>query len=319
MTDTAPIALFTYARPDHTRRTVEALQRNYLAAESDLYVFSDGPKSSKDAPAVEALRRYLESINGFRSITIRARSGNAGLSTSIIEGVTDIVTRFGRVVVVEDDIVTSPLFLAYMNSGLTLYEHDSEVVSIHGYMYPHREMLPSTFFLRGADCWGWATWSRGWDIFRPDGTSLLAEIKRKKLEREFNFKHYPYTEMLRWQVRGWVDSWAIRWYASAFLLGGLTLYPGKSLVQNIGLDGSGTHASWTAAQYGSVIATEPVPVRRIPLVEDPRARREVETFFLKLRVRKMVMGGWALILQPRAYSRALRRTIIRTLDRSARA
>ena len=164
------------------------------------------------------------------------------MANSIIIGVTEVCQRHGRVIVLEDDLVTSRYFLRYMNEALDLYEDQPHVISIHGYVYPGREPLPETFLLKGADCWGWATWRRGWDLFRPNGAALLEELERTDLIHEFDFDGaFPYSQMLRDQIKGRNDSWAIRWYASAFLSNKLTLYPGRSLVHNIGNDSSGIH------------------------------------------------------------------------------
>jgi hypothetical protein len=312
--DLAPIALFAYKRPGHMRQTVEALLENELASQSDLHIFSDGPRSPEEAPHVEAVRRYAQTVRGFRSITLTTRSHNAGLSTSIIEGVTQIVRQYGRVIVVEDDIVTSPFFLAYMNDALTLYEREHDVISIHGYVYPHRALLPETFFMRGADCWGWATWQRGWSLFNPNAEELLAELNGKRLGGEFNFKYHRYTAMLKAQARGWIDSWAIRWYASAFLLGKLTLYPGTSLVRNIGVDGSGTHSTWTVGSLRAAIANAPIRVQPTPPMEDASARREFENFFLKMRILSVGLGSWNLLRHPRAAGGAVMRIAKRTLS-----
>ena len=174
----------------------------------------------------------------------------------------------------EDDIVTSPYFLRYMNDALRVYEDDEDVISIHGYVYPVKGPLPETFFLRGADCWGWATWKRGWDIFEPDGGKLMRDLRRKELRRRFDFNGaYPYTRMLEEQIAEKNSSWAIRWYASALSQGKLTLYPGRSLVQNIGTDGSGTHCANTGF-FTTNAATMPIELARIPVKESGRAFEE---------------------------------------------
>lgn len=238
----SPVALFVYNRLDHARRTVDALRQNELAQESDLVIFSDAPRSDAHASQVQAVRQYISQIGGFRTVTIVERKANFGLAKSIISGVTAVVTEYGRIIVLEDDMVTSPYFLTYMNEALEKYSDNENVVSIHGYVFPVEQALPEVFFLPGADCWGWATWQRGWACFNGDGQFLLDEINRRKLTDVFDFNGaYPYTEMLRKQIRGKNDSWAIRWHASAFLAGKLTLYPGRSLVDNIGNDSSGTH------------------------------------------------------------------------------
>ncbi|OFY99930.1 MAG: glycosyl transferase [Bdellovibrionales bacterium GWB1_52_6] len=244
---TAPIIIFVYNRPDHTRRTVEALQKNELAGQSALYIFSDGPKTPGDIEKVSEVREYLKTITGFKQINIIEQTRNCGLASSIISGVSQIVNLMERVIVLEDDMVTSPYFLSYMNEALDLYESNNDIVSIHGYLYPVQQPLPEAFFLLGADCWGWATWKRGWRCFNDNGQFLLDELKRRKLVRAFDFNGtYPFSKMLEGQIKGTNNSWAIRWYASAFLAGKLTLYPGRSLVHNIGNDNSGTHCGQTS-------------------------------------------------------------------------
>lgn len=238
----SPIALFAYNRPVHLQRTIEALKQNALASESDLYVFSDAPKSIIQANKVIEVREYIRQIRGFKSVTIIERETNFGLARSIIDGVTTIVEKYGRIIVLEDDMVTSPYFLSYMNEALEKYAEDDRVISIHGWLFPTNLILPETFFLRGADCWGWASWRRGWEIFNSDGQYLLDELKRRKLTRTFDYNGaYPFTKMLKGQIKGTNNSWAVRWYASAFLAGKLTLYPRLSLLHNIGNDNSGTH------------------------------------------------------------------------------
>ena len=260
----APIALFVYKRPEHTRRTVEALQRNELAAASDLIIFSDGPKTPADFCMVAEVRSYLSTITGFKSVTVCEQETNRGLANSIIAGVTEVVNQYGRIIVLEDDLVTSPYFLRYMNEALVLYEHEEKVISIHGYTYPVKKQLPETFFLPGADCWGWATWLRGWALFESDSSKLLEQLQLKKLVKTFNVMgSYPFFKMLQDQHDGKIDSWAICWRASAVVNGKMTLYPGHSLVKNIGLDGSGIHCG-TDYYYDTVLATRSIAVHKLP-------------------------------------------------------
>jgi hypothetical protein len=279
----APIALFVYKRPVHARKTVEALQKNDLAEQTDLVVFSDGPKTCAAESSVQEVRKYLNQIDGFKSIRLFERTTNFGLANSIIDGVTRVCDEYGRVIVVEDDLVTSKHFLKFVNDGLDLYEYEEKVISIHGYMYPVRHPLPETFFLRGADVWGWATWQRGWALFEPDGIALLEALKRSSLERAFNFDDsYDYIGMLQSQIMGKLDSWAIRWYASAFLENRLTLYPGRSLVQNIGIDSSGSHCETTRV-YFNQISDRYVSVGGIKIEESFEARSAVADFFRNAR------------------------------------
>jgi len=239
----APIALFVYNRPWHTQKTIEALQKNILASESDLIIFSDGAKDFPESKeGVLAVREYLNTISGFKSVKVVSRDKNYGLGKSIMAGVTEVINEYGQIIVLEDDIVTSRYFLGYLNNALNLYKNDANVISIHSYIYPIKKRLPETYFLKGADCQGWATWKRGWDLFESDGQKLLDELESRKLTKEFDFSgSYPYTQMLRDQIAGKNNSWAIRWYASAFLKNKLTLYPRESLIYNTGFDNSGTN------------------------------------------------------------------------------
>ncbi|MDD4902099.1 MAG: glycosyltransferase [Patescibacteria group bacterium] len=278
----APIVLFVYNRLGETEQTIAALQKNILAPESDLIIFSDGPKNNAASQqGVAAVREYLKTVGGFKSTKIVTREKNYGLAQSIISGVSEIVNQYGRIIVLEDDMVSSPYFLQYMNDGLELYENEDKVASVHGYIYPVRKTLPETFFLRGADCWGWATWKRGWDLFESDGRKLLQELEEKKLTGEFDFSgSYPYTQMLRDQIGGKNDSWAIRWYASAFLKDRLTLYPGKSLIRNIGFGGSGTHCGEeTDLTPINQVEDAKVEVKKIAPEENRAARQAIIEFF----------------------------------------
>jgi len=275
----SPIALFVYNRPEHTKLTIEALQNNNLAAESDLYIFSDAPKSDVHFVGTEEVRKYILQIKGFKSITIVERKANFGLAKSIIDGVTKVVKRHDRIIVLEDDMVTSPHFLTYMNEALDKYADDDRVIGIHGHVYPIKQSLPEAFFLRGADCWGWATWNRGWKLFNPNGQHLLDELKRKKLIGAFNFNGaYPFSSMLEGQINGSNDSWAVRWYASAFLAEKLTLYPGRSLVNNIGNDASGIHCVESNA-FDAVLSSTPIDLSFIEVLPSVVGNKAFEKFF----------------------------------------
>lgn len=284
----APIALFVYRRAKHLETTLRALSANTCAAESDLFVFSDGWISHDDRSDVQSVRDIASKITGFRTVTVVKRPVNLGLSRSIILGVTEILERYGRVIVLEDDIVTSPYFLRYMNDALSLYQADEMIASIHGYTYPVHGTLPETFFLRGTDCWGWATWSRAWDLFDADGAFLLKTLEKRRLVHAFNLGGaYPYSRMLRDQVRQRNDSWAIRWHASAFLGGKLTLFPGQSLVRNIGTDGTGRHCTETALM-DVPLAERPVRVGGVPVEENVAARKLIANFWRRVRLKQLL-------------------------------
>jgi hypothetical protein len=277
----APIALFAYNRPEHLRRTLEALSDNNLADESELIVFSDGPRRPDDRAAVEEVRQLLRSTSGFRRVTVQHAPANLGLAQSIVEGVSRVIARSGRVIVLEDDMVTSPYFLKYMNDALDVYADEERVISVSGYSYPVDEALPSTFFRKAADCWGWGTWARDWALWEPNGALLLAELQRRGLQREFDLDGaYPYVAMLEAQIRGENDSWAIRWQAAAQLADKLTLYPGRSLLWNIGVDGSGEHCG-VGTEYGDEtdLAIEPVLVGGIAVASDLRIDHIHQRYF----------------------------------------
>ena len=279
----SPVVLFVYNRIDHTHRTVIALSSNVLANKTDLIIFSDAARSLDKQASVDEVRAYLKAITGFRSVTIHHRQHNFGLAKSIITGVTQVFAVHERIIVLEDDMVTSPYFLTYMNDALEKYADDDRVVSIHGYVYPVKQSLPEAFFLSGADCWGWATWSRGWACFNSDGQFLLNELKRRKLISAFDYNGaYSFSTMLEDQIRGKNDSWAVRWHASAFLADKLTLYPGRSLVHNIGFDSSGSHCGTTGI-YDAVLSAVSIDLSQVEMSHSIIAYQAFEDFFRQVQ------------------------------------
>jgi len=277
MTEAAPVALFIYNRPDLTGRTLDALARNRLAAHTRLFVFADGARRPVDAARVAQARAVAAAAQGFAGVTMVEAAANQGLSRSIIGGVSQLTASHGRAIVLEDDIVTSPHFLTYMNDALDRYAQDDRVAAISGYTPPFDAPMPETFFQRDAECWGWATWGRAWPLFNPDGASLLAELKRRRLLRFFDQDGTAnYVDMLKRQIAGKNDSWAVRWRASVILAGRLSLYPGRSLTENIGFDGSGTHSSGDNFWSGDISAT---PVA----VDDIAVRHSDEAFAAFMR------------------------------------
>ena len=175
----APIALFTYNRADKTQRVVESLLKNAEAKFSDLFIFSDGPKTPEKKAGVEENRKYIHTISGFNSVHIIEREKNWGLANSLIAGITEVINKYGKVIVVEDDLILSPYFLKFMNDGLEKYKDDDRVSSISGFIPPVKEKLPNTFFLRYFECWGWATWDRAWKLLNTDTKYLLRKIRMK--------------------------------------------------------------------------------------------------------------------------------------------
>jgi hypothetical protein len=268
----APIAIFAYKRANHLAHCLATLQRNAQASSCTLYVFCDGPRSQKDRASVEEVWRLVDSISGFASVNVVRRTQNIGLARSIVEGVSSVLETHERVIVLEDDLAVSPGFLEYMNRALERYAAEERVASIHAYCYPVRRALPETFFLRGADCWGWATWRRAWQHFNPDGEWLLGQLRQQGLIRAFDLDGaFAFSRMLADQIAGRNDSWAVRWHASCFLANLLTLYPGRSLVHNTGNDASGTHSRATE-RFDIGGLADHVAVKDIPVEESKEAR-----------------------------------------------
>jgi hypothetical protein len=279
----APVLLCVYNRSKHAQRTLTALQGNYLARDSELFIFSDGPRDKKDEKEISNVRSLIKAVSGFKSVTIVERERNLGLSQSIISGVTEVIREYGRVIVLEDDLVTSPYFLKFMNDSLSVYQNESRLASICGYMYPLKKRCADTLFLRVADCWGWATWKREWDLFVSDGCRLYDALKAKGLFRKFNLDGaYNYAKMLKEQIQNKNDSWAVRWYASVFLNNKLSLYPRKSLIMNIGFDYSGRHRG-CVDYFKTELLNEELRVRREAVFEDERAVKEIGSFLRRQR------------------------------------
>lgn len=281
---TAPIALFVYNRPRHTRETIEALRRNPLAAESDLFIFSDGPRRAADRPQVEAVRRLIGTVTGFRSVAVSAGAENRGLAQSIISGVTELVERHGRVIVLEDDLITSPYFLTYMNEALDRYADVPQVMHVSGYQYPiDLSELPDAFFLRFPSSWGWSTWARAWQSFRKDPAALKREFSPEEIRRFCLDDCCDFWETVIHNLQGKANTWAVFWYAAIFRQGGLCLYPRASAVCNIGHDGTGVHCVETT-DYETPLVTDPVTDFPDELVEHPLALARLQDFFVKHRI-----------------------------------
>jgi hypothetical protein len=275
----APVALFVYRRPAHTRRAIQALQRNVQAADTDLIVFSDAAREPAVAAEVDEVRRYIKQVAGFRSIALIERERNLGLANSIIDGVTQVCREHGQVIVMEDDLVVSRYFLHYMNRTLDKYANSERVMQISGYMFPVDLGLDcDAAFFPLTTSWGWACWQRSWAYF--DEIARGRDVLRQDsvLRAGFNLNGaYDYFSMLEQQGRGLVDSWAIRWYLSVFLRQGLVLYPVRSLVHNAGFDAGRTHGI-VPTQWQYTIADDDFLVARLPdvIAESPAFSLVVE-------------------------------------------
>lgn len=288
MQNLAPIALFVYNRPQHTERTIKFLQENDLAGKSNLFIFSDGAKSQLEEENVAKVRALINKVEGFKSVKVFERKENAGLANSVIEGVTKLIKDYDQVIVLEDDLIISPHTLRYFNDALNRYRDEEKVMHIGAYMYPLKaEDLPQSFFYRAATSWGWATWGRAWKNFEPNIDTLIKQFDKEKksafsIENKMNF----WKQMLEFK-KGKNNSWAIRWYASIFLKGGLTLNPSQSLVNNIGHDGTGVHSGINDI-YNVVI--NPKPITEFPeVIEEDKKAYQVIKRFLSTRKGNMVL------------------------------
>lgn len=282
MNNLAPILLFVYNRLEHTKRCVDSLLANELSSHSDLMIYADGARDDAARPGVSRVREYIHSINGFKSVTIVERDENWGLARNVIDGVTTVVNARGRVIVVEDDLVLSPYFLQFMNDALDVYQDEPRVGHIQACDFTRDPSLPDTFLIKFTGSWGWATWQRAWQHFNADGAELLQQLEQRQLTRRFDFNgKYGFTRMLRRQIEGKNNSWAIRWNASLFLADILSLNVGRSLVSNEGFDGSGTNCG-AGDLYGSDLWLQPLPVVKIsPVVENEAARKAFERYYAR--------------------------------------
>lgn len=276
----APILLFVYNRPAHTRQLIESLLTNAEASQSPLIIYSDAARDESARPAVAEVRRFIRTISGFGSIEIIEREENWGLARNIIDGVTTQINRYGQVIVLEDDLIVAPYFLRFMNDALDMYKDEPRVGHIQACDFTKDPSLPDTFLIKWTGSWGWATWKRAWQHFNPDGKALLRQLEERRLTRLFDFDGtYRFTRMLRRQTEGKNNSWAIRWNASLFLADILSLNVGRSLVQNNGFDGSGTNCGG-GGLYDSSLWQKPLPVERIsPIAENQEARRAFAHYY----------------------------------------
>jgi hypothetical protein len=280
--DLSPVALFAYRRPAHLERTLEALQANPEASQTELFVFCDGAKNDSVSGEVDSVRNIVRGDLSFAAIHVVCRDENIGLACNITEGVSHVLAQHETVIVVEDDIVVSPFFLRFMNDALQCYADTPRVGSISGYCYPVSGPMPDTYFIRGADCWGWATWRDRWQKYNPDGGTLLSDLKARNIVQAFDFEGATgFSQMLEDQIAGKNDSWAIRWHATCYLNNLYVLYPGRALAQNIGRDGSGTHSSTQDETMDVSLSPTPIVVGGIAIEESAQNREAIRQFFLK--------------------------------------
>lgn len=240
----APVVLFTYKRLQHTKKTISFLSLSSLASKTILYIYSDAPRNDNDKEEVNAVREFLHSVTGFLKIIVIERSQNVGLTDNIINGVSDVIRRHGRVIVLEDDIIVSKYFLEYMNTALDIYKDNEKVMAISSYWWPdERDSLPEAFFVRWFNVWGWATWERSWKNFERNPIKTLREFPRAEIPKLNIGGYYNLWNQVIANVNGTLNSWAIFFILYIWNRQGLVLHPRYDLSMNIGLDGSGEHCS----------------------------------------------------------------------------
>lgn len=305
----APIVLFVYNRPELTLSTLQHLSENREAGESTLYVYCDGPKANatpEQVALVKQAREVVHSRQWCKEVVVLEAEKNKGLATSVIDGVTEVIAKHGKVIVLEDDLAVSPYFLQYMNDGLWKYEQNEKVIAIHGYLYPIEmpaDYKPATFMIHDPGCLGWGTWSRAWNKFERDTETVIEKIKKSGLKRAFDFwGGYPFFRMLHQQKNGKVSSWAIRWRATAYLNDMLTLYPVKSLVRHDGNVASATHHFMEHDYTYTEIYQERIPVEDIPVSNYLLIEKKFGTFLrrnagmtIEAKVKQRIIKFWRKI------------------------
>lgn len=272
----SPIILFCYNRPWHTKETLEALENNKLADKSRLFIFSDGAINDAEKSKIDAVRSVIKNNDGFKSIEIIEREKNWGLADNIISGVSQVIKNFSKVIVVEDDLVTSPYFLEYMNSALNYYENIYSVFSISGFNYPDKLMKFPKDYPYDVYCCprnsshGWATWADRWELADWELKNINEFFLNKSKIRSFHVGGEDLTRLLRMQTQGKIDSWAIRWTYTHFMNNAVSICPLYSYVNNIGHDNSGTHCRRTNKFYNDLSKAKKNPSFPKTVYFDPK-------------------------------------------------
>ena len=290
----SPIVIFVYNRPWHTAQTLSALEKNELAKDSEVFIYADGSKtniSSEQNQRIQEVRKVIRQDRKFKKVHIVERTSNHGLAQSIILGVSEIINKYGKVIVLEDDLITSSGFLKYMNDALNIYEYIPQVMHVSGYWFPviNSHKLPKTFFYNTASCWGWGTWKSAWAHLDTDARKLAENI----LKKDGDYYHFDiegsgsFSRQLKQNISGHISTWAVKWYASMYLKNGYSLHPNHSLVNNIGNDGSGQNSGKSNAFSWTSLA-ERVEVREIPIVESQMSRRMIAKFYGKSKKAKLI-------------------------------
>lgn len=280
----APIVLFVFDRPELTKKTLESLANNSLLKESTLYIFADGPKENADSDRLSRINDVHSIINSFDAsgkCYVEISKDNKGLKRSILDGVTKVIAEHQKAIILEDDLILSPIFLEYMNKALNIYEESEKVYCINGHNFGNGEGFPETFFHQVPHSWGWATWKSKWDQLRLDTQKLYNEILPFK--NRFNLdNNYDFFRQLKANYDGSLNTWAIYWYSTIFLNNGICLTPGKTLVQNIGFGENATNTKYSGKDLvESETLSNSIEVKIIEEKLDQRAIKLIKEYYSK--------------------------------------
>lgn len=258
-----PVVIFVYSRLDKLQKCLNALEKNKECAQTELYIYADGAKKEEDRDKVAAVRNYLKNDyiprTKFQSVVLTESKTNKGLASSIIGGVSEVIKKYGKAIIVEDDLIVSRDFLSYMNQALTYYENYDQIGSISAYTLPLkmlRNYKHDIYILQKGECWGWGTWKDRWE--KVDwSVSTYPEYKADpEMRKAFNQIGFGLDQMLSSYMDGRLDTWAVRWCYHLFRNNLLTVYPRISRTNNIGVDGTGTHCTPTDLYSAQIYADE---------------------------------------------------------------
>ena len=284
----APVIMFVFNRPTHVQKLIDSLKANEESKRTDVFIFSDAALKTEDEENVKIVRKMLSEISGFQNVTVVERSENYGLARNIIEGVSDIVSKYGKAIILEDDIEVSKYFLRYMNEALQLYEDAESVMAVSGYCEIPRnrkKKLPTTFFLPWFDCWGWATWDRAWKYFEKDPQKLVDTITdEQKKFIDINVTAHRWGQVEN-NLKGRINTWAIFFYVQIILHEGLVLYCNQDMCRNIGNDGSGTDGGLTNLYSVKQLTDHAVNLEKIKIERCKKAENELQLFYRLLPIR----------------------------------
>lgn len=279
----APIALFVYNREDHTRQTLDALEQNEGANESELIIFSDGPKTDQDKHKVKQIRELCQRYKGFKAIHLIESEQNKGLARSIVEGVSSLFEEYERLIVLEDDMLSSRQFLNYMNQALDHFAEEKKVWHISGWNYPiESEGLGDAFLWRAMNCWGWGSWRDRWKHYEKDAEKLINTFSEEEIRRFDLNGTSDFWQQVEMNASGDLNTWAIFWYATIFRNDGLCLNPSKTYILNTGVDGSGMHGGNEQGLFESKLSNKFPLNLEIEIIEDQIAVNRIQKLLWKI-------------------------------------